>query len=145
MNTQDSLDRKLVKSLWVTIVIVALLLLAMALTSCSAKMDDVGSTTLNPLPTTVVTTTSVVEDPNAMFLELVLMANPKAHELMTDMELLAQGQQYCKAAQIGMSHSGMHNNINEAAYTQEQQELEHIILHQSLTWLCPEQEYRINP
>ncbi len=120
-------------------------LLLLALAGCSAKMDDVGSTTLNPLPTSVVTTTSIVEDPNAMFLESVLLANPKAHELMTDMELLAQGQQYCKAAQMGMTHSGMHNNINEAAYTREQQELEHIILHQALTWLCPEQEYRINP
>ena len=135
MNTKDSFDSKLIKGLWVAVVVAVALLAVMALTSCSAKMDDVGSTTLNPLPTTVVTTTSVVEDPNAMFLELVLMANPKAHELMTDMELLAQGQQYCKAAQIGMTHSGMHNNINEAAYTQEQQELEHIILHQSLTWL----------
>ena len=142
---QDSLDRKLVKSLWFTILIVALLLIAMALTSCSAKMNDVGSTTLNPLPTSAVTTTSVADDPNAMFLELVLMANPKAHELMNDMELLAQGQQYCKAADMGMTHSGMHSNINEAAYTKEQQELEHIILHQALTWLCPEQEYRVNP
>jgi hypothetical protein len=64
---------------------------------------------------------------------------------MTDMELLIQGQQYCEAAQIGMSHSGMHNNINEAAYTREQQELEHIIMHQALTWLCPEHEYKVNP
>lgn len=145
MNTKDPLDQKLVRSLWIAIGITALLLVVLGLTSCSAKMDDVGSTTLNPLPTSVVTTTSIVEDPNAMFLELVLMADPKAHELMTDMELLAQGQQYCKAAQMGMTHSGMHNNINEAAYAQEQQELEHIILHQALTWLCPEQEYRVNP
>jgi hypothetical protein len=101
-------------------------------------MDDVGGTTLTTLPTEV-------EDPEAAFLELVLMANPKAYELMNDTELLEQGQQYCKAAEIGMTHSGMHNNINEAAYTQEQQELEHIILHQALTWLCPEYEYKVNP
>ena len=145
MNTKDPLDQKLIRSLWFAIGATVLLLVVMALTSCSTKMDDVGSTTLNPLPTSVVTTTSVVEDPNVVFLELVLLANPKAHELMTDIELLAQGQQYCKAALIGMSHSGMHNNINEAAYTQEQQELEHIIMHQALTWLCPEHEYKVNP
>lgn len=145
MNVKDPLDQKLIRSLWVAIGIAALLLIAMALAGCSAKMEDVGSTTLNPLPTSVATTALAVEDPNAMFLELVLMANPKAHEIMNDIELLAQGQQYCNAAWLGMTHSGMHNNINEAAYTQEQQELEHIILHQALTWLCPEQEYRVNP
>ena len=138
MNTKDPLDQKLIRSLWFAIGATLLLLIVLGLVGCSAKMDDVGSTTLNPLPTTV-------EDPEEMFLELVLLANPKAHELMTDTELIDQGLQYCKAALIGMSHSGMHNNINEAAYTQEQQELEHIILHQALTWLCPEHEYKVNP
>jgi hypothetical protein len=138
MNTKDPLDQKLIRSLWFAIGATLLLLIVLGLVGCSAKMDDVGGTTLTPLPTEV-------EDPEAAFLELVLMANPKAYELMNDTELLEQGQQYCKAAEIGMTHSGMHNNINEAAYTQEQQELEHIILHQALTWLCPEQEYRINP
>jgi hypothetical protein len=136
--TRDPLDQKLIRSLWFAIGATLLLLIVLGLVGCSAKMDDVGGTTLTTLPTEV-------EDPEAAFLELVLMANPKAYELMNDTELLEQGQQYCKAAEIGMTHSGMHNNINEAAYTQEQQELEHIILHQALTWLCPEQEYLINP
>ena len=138
MRVKDPLDQKLIRSLWFAIGATVVLLLVLGLAGCSAKMDDAVGTTLNPLPI-------VVKDPEAVFLELVLLANPKAHELMNDTELINQGLQYCEAAQIGMSHSGMHNNINEAAYAQEQQELEDIILHQALTWLCPEYEYKVNP
>lgn len=139
---RDALDRKLVKSLWVTAVLTGFLLVLLGLIGCSAKMNDVGSTTLQPMPTTI---TSEVREPEVMFFDLVLMASPKAYDIMTGTEIFAQADLYCAAAGMGMTHSALHSSINEAAYTQEQQELEHIIMHQALTWLCPEQEYRVNP
>ena len=50
MNTKDPLDQKLIRSLWFAIGATVLLLVVMALTSCSAKMDDVGDYTLDGAP-----------------------------------------------------------------------------------------------
>lgn len=123
-------------------------LLLIPLASCSAT-DSTPSNTIAPLNTTGITTasstttTSIVPS-NEMFLSQVHMGFG-GQTTVDDLELLARGQTYCDAAKMGMSHGAMHLSINEAAYTPEQASLEHVILHQALTWLCPEQEYRVNP
>lgn len=122
-------------------------LLTALLAACST---ETSTETLPPLNTTGITaaattTTSLVTNSNEMFIDQVHRGYKNPETFMTDLELLAQGQEYCTAASMGMNHSAMHMSIGEAAYTKEQEGLEHVILHQALTWLCPEQEYRVNP
>lgn len=118
---------------------------------CSASVPS-NPTTLAPLVTTTTTTTSPPvkdplssADPNMAFLFSLTQTFGNFDGYYTTVEALLQGEQYCLAARGGMTEFTITQSINEGAETADEIRLEINILTSALTYLCPDQEYRINP
>jgi hypothetical protein len=118
---------------------------------CSVSQPS-NTTTLAPLVTTTTTTTTpqVKEplssaDPNMAFLLSLTQSFGNFDGYYSPIEALLQGQQYCLAARGGMTRFTITDSINEGAETTEEIRLELNIVTSALTYLCPDQEYRINP
>lgn len=117
---------------------------------CSASVPS-NTTLLEPLVETTSTTTTSLPaplssaDPNMAFLLSLTQSFGNFDGYYSAIEALLQGEQYCLAARGGMGKVTITESINEGAETEEEIRLEVSIVTSALTYLCPDQEYRINP
>lgn len=116
---------------------IALLLL----TGCSAKMQDVGSTTLEPLPTEVIirdtipATDAPFTKEQASFLDDVYFfygATPP----MSDDELVQMGELWCQLMTDGMTADDVISRINEGATDNDDAKLHFSIVQAGGENLC---------
>jgi len=129
--------------------LMALSVAMVVVVGCSGSQPS-NTTTLAPLVTTTspttTTTTTMFPDPNRAFLfSLTQDFGSNFDGYYNQIEALLQGNQYCLAARGGMTAFNITDSINEGAETAEEIRLELTILTSALTYLCPDQEYRINP
>lgn len=121
---------------------------AMVVVGCSGSQPS-NTTVLTPLVTTTssttTTTTTMFPDPNMAFLFSLTQSFGNFDGYYSQIEALLQGNQYCIAARGGMTAFTITDSINEGAETAEEIRLELNIVTSALTYLCPDQEYRINP
>ena len=119
---------------------------AMVVVGCSGSQPS-NTTVLTPLVTTTssTTTTTMFPDPNMAFLFSLTQSFGNFDGYYSQIEALLQGNQYCIAARGGMTAFTITDSINEGAETAEEIRLELSIVTSALTYLCPDQEYRINP
>jgi len=121
-------------------IIVALLLLA----GCSAKMEDVGSTTLQPMPTseiineTIPATDAVFTKEQIAFLDDVYFFYGSTPP-MADDEIVQMGELWCQLMTDGMTADDVISRINEGASDNDDAKLHYSMVMSGGENLCKDQ------
>jgi len=121
-------------------IVIALLLLA----GCSAKMEDVGSTTLQPMPTseiineTIPVTDVVFTSEQISFLDDVYFFYG-AVPPMSDDEIIQIGELWCQLMTDGMTADDVISRINEGSSDNDDAKLHYSIVQAGGENLCKDQ------
>ena len=121
-------------------IVIALLLLA----GCSAKMEDVGSTTLQPMPTseiineTIPVTDVVFTSEQISFLDDVYFFYG-AVPPMSDDEIIQIGELWCQLMTDGMTAVDVISRINEGSSDNDDAKLHYSIVQAGGENLCKDQ------
>ena len=121
-------------------IVIALLLLA----GCSAKMEDVGSTTLQPMPTseiineTIPVTDVVFTSEQISFLDDVYFFYG-AVPPMSDDEVVQIGELWCQLMTDGMTADDVISRINEGSSDNDDAKLHYSIVQAGGENLCKDQ------
>ena len=121
-------------------IVIALLLLA----GCSAKMEDVGSTTLQPMPTseiineTIPVTDVVFTSEQISFLDDVYFFYG-AVPPMSDDEVIQLGELWCQLMTDGMTADDVISRINEGSSDNDDAKLHYSIVQAGGENLCKDQ------
>ena len=121
-------------------IVIALLLLA----GCSAKMEDVGSTTLQPMPTseiineTIPVTDVVFTSEQISFLDDVYFFYG-AVPPMSDDEIIQIGELWCQLMTDGMTADDVISRINEGSTDNDDAKLHYSIVQAGGENLCKDQ------
>ena len=120
--------------------VIALLLFA----GCSAKMEDVGSTTLQPMPTseiineTIPVTDVVFTSEQISFLDDVYFFYG-AVPPMSDDEIIQIGELWCQLMTDGMTADDVSSRINEGSSDNDDAKLHYSIVQAGGENLCKDQ------
>lgn len=113
-------------------------------TGCSAKMEDVGSTTLQPMPTseiineTIPVTDAVFTSEQISFLDDVYFFYG-AVPPMSDEEVIQIGELWCQLMTDGMTADDVISRINEGSSDNDDAKLHYSIVQAGGENLCKDQ------
>jgi len=120
------------------------LILILLLAGCSAKMEDVGSTTLQPMPTseiineTIPVTDAVFTSEQISFLDDVYFFYG-AVPPMSDDEIVQMGELWCQLMTDGMTADDVISRINEGSSDNDDAKLHYSIVQAGGENLCKDQ------
>ena len=120
------------------------LILILLLAGCSAKMEDVGSTTLQPMPTseiineTIPVTDAVFTSEQISFLDDVYFFYG-AVPPMSDDEIIQIGELWCQLMTDGMTADDVISRINEGSSDNDDAKLHYSIVQAGGENLCKDQ------
>ena len=121
-------------------IVIALLLLA----GCSAKMEDVGSTTLQPMPTSEIIRETIPATDIAFTAEQISFLDDVyffygAVPPMSDDEVVQLGELWCQLMTDGMTADDVISRINEGSSDNDDAKLHYSIVQAGGENLCKDQ------